>query len=444
MPDSQSDSHVEKAPGRDKATGESGGSSPFNRTAQHDAKRAAILSQAAKLFNGRGSRSTTLLDIAQGLGLTKTSLYYYVKTKEELIYQCYVAALESIMAGLDRIEVEHDSGLARVQALVRAHFQNWREAQEGMRDHRAALLEIASLKDQHRQDVEQRYIEMFLRMRQYIRDGIAEGNIRGIESTAATLSLIGSMQWSFNWLRTVPMDSFDHIVDSAVDIITHGIAVQPFSFGDFDFSGSAISAGGSFDRSEQNRLKQEAFFKTGTWYFNKKGFVGTSLDEIAEHLDVTKGAFYYHIRNKEDLLYSCYTRSLDMSRRIHDAADELASGLDKVDYTLRRVFYVQLSDEGPMIRYNTITALPVPRRKEILALTDQSRDRFGQFIRDGIADGTVRPINVEVAQELISGAMNASMDLPLWRRVDDINAASKDYYQVFLNGLARHPASAES
>ena len=59
------------------------GSSPFNRTVQHDAKRAAILSQAARLFNSRGSRSTTLLDIAQSLGLTKTSLYYYVKTKED-------------------------------------------------------------------------------------------------------------------------------------------------------------------------------------------------------------------------------------------------------------------------------------------------------------------------------------------------------------------------
>ena len=75
------------------STGKTGGS-PFNRTAQHDAKRSAILSQAARLFNGRGSRSTTLLDIAQSLGLTKTSLYYYVKTKEELIYQCYIAALD--------------------------------------------------------------------------------------------------------------------------------------------------------------------------------------------------------------------------------------------------------------------------------------------------------------------------------------------------------------
>ena len=110
--------------------------------------------------------------------------------------------------------------------------------------------------------------------------------------------------------------------------------------------------------------------------------------------------------------------------------------MDRVDYTLRRVFHVQNSDEGPMIRYNTITALPVPRRKEILALTDASRDRFAQFLRDGIDDGTVRPVNVEVARELISGAMNASMDLPLWRRVDDVGEAARDYWQLFFNGLA--------
>ncbi|MEE4660833.1 MAG: TetR/AcrR family transcriptional regulator [Halieaceae bacterium] len=422
---------------KDKSPTGQTGSSPFNRTAQHDAKRAAILSQAAKLFNGRGSRSTTLLDIAQGLGLTKTSLYYYVKTKEELIYQCYMAALDHIMRGLDRIELEHDAALPRVQAMVKAHFDDWRAAQEGKRDHTAALLEIASLKDQHREDVEQRYIEMFLRLRQYLRDGIAEGSIRNIETTAATLSLIGSMQWSFNWLRTVPLEQFDSVVAAAIDIITHGVARQPFLFSDFDFTATPLTSGQSFDRGEQNRLKQDAFFKTGTWFFNKKGFAGTSLDEIAQTLDVTKGAFYYHIRNKEDLLYSCYTRSLDISRKIHDAADSQHTGMAKVDYTLRRVFHVQNSDEGPMIRYNSITALPLPRRKEILALTDASRDRFGQFLRDGIADGSVRPIHVEVAQELFGGASNASMDLPLWRKIDDLAAASRDYYQVFFNGLAQ-------
>lgn len=88
-----------------------------------------------------------------------------------------------------------------------------------------------------------------------------------------------------------------------------------------------------------------------------------------------------------------------------------------------------------MIRYNSITALPVERRREILELTDQANARFGQFMRDGIEDGSVREVNVEVAQELITGAINASMDLPMWRRIDDVDQASRDYYELFFNGL---------
>jgi AcrR family transcriptional regulator len=412
------------------------GSSPFNRTVQHDAKRSAILSQAAKLFNGRGSRSTTLLDIAQSLGLTKTSLYYYVKTKEELIYQCYVAALEHLELGLDNIEQQHDSGLDRIQAVLRAHFNDWREAQEGRRNHTAALLEIASLKDQHREDVEQRYTAMFLRLRQYLRDGIEEGSIRRCETTATTLGLIGSMQWSFNWLRTVPMDQLDQVSDAACDLYVNGLSADGrYNFPPLAFGPVNPDTSSGFDRQEQNRLKQEAFFKTGTWFFNKKGFAGTSLDEIAETLHVTKGAFYYHIKSKEDLLYSCYARSLDILRRFYDDAHALPRGIDKLDYVCRGSFHVQNSEDGPLIRYNSITALPVPRRKEILALTDQGNDRFGQFMRDGIEDGSVRPVNVEVAQQMITGAMNASMDLPMWRKMDDPEQAAIDFYESFFNGL---------
>ena len=65
-------------------------SSPFSKTNQHDQKYKTILSAASELFNIHGTRGTTLSQIADKLKLTKTSLYYYVKTKEELTHQCYL------------------------------------------------------------------------------------------------------------------------------------------------------------------------------------------------------------------------------------------------------------------------------------------------------------------------------------------------------------------
>ena len=279
--------------------------SPFNRTVQHDAKRLAILSQAARLFNYKGSRATTLKDIAENLGLTKTSLYYYVKTKEELIYQCYLAALAHHQRKLDDIDRQYAAPRERLGAFFLQHFDNWLAAREGRGPHIAALLEIASLRGAHRQEVEAQYIALFKRIRQYLRDGIAEGSFRRIETTATTRALLGSVDWTFSWLHRVEPDQVGRVASCAVDILMHGLYGGP---GEYHPSAMNLQEERErplegFNREQQKRAKQEAFYKTGTWFFNKQGFNGTSLDEIAEHLHVSKGAFYYHIRNKEDLLF---------------------------------------------------------------------------------------------------------------------------------------------
>jgi AcrR family transcriptional regulator len=412
--------------------------SPFNRTVQHDAKRLAILSQAARLFNYKGSRATTLKDIAENLGLTKTSLYYYVKTKEELIYQCYLAALAHHRRNLDEIDRLYATPRERLGAFFLQHFDNWLAAREGRGPHIAALLEIASLRGGHRQEVEAQYVALFKRLRGYLRDGIADGSFRPLEATATTRALLGSVDWTFSWLHRVPPEELPQVAGKAVDILMHGLygGSDAYSPSPMNLQEEGEPALEGFNRAQQNRAKQEAFYKTGTWFFNKQGFNGTSLDEIAEHLHVSKGAFYYHIRNKEDLLFNCYCRSLDIVEGIHhQAASEQGPGLQKVEHTCRRIFYFQNSHEGPLIRYSSITALPMERRREILRRTDAANECFGSFLREGIEDGSVRDINTFIAQNLIAGAVNASMELSLWRRVDNIDSAAVDYFDVFFNGL---------
>ncbi len=414
--------------------------SPFNRSAQHDAKRTAILSQAARLFNSQGSRATTLRDIAETLGLTKTSLYYYVKTKEELIYQCYLAALGHHLRSMDDIEQRYSSPLERARQFFLLQFENWLAAQENRGPHFAALLEIASLQGTHRSEVEGQYIALFKRLRGYLRGGIEAGEIRPCETIAATRAMLGSLDWIFSWLHSQPREQVSDIAQQAWDLLAHGLYSGAGEYQHdavhLDYTAETYVHG--FDRDEQNRLKQQAFYKTGSWFFNKQGFNGTSLDEIAEHLNVSKGAFYYHIRNKEDLLFNCYTYSLDVTEEIYQQALRIdGSGLHKIDQVCRRIFHTQNSDRGPLIRYSTITALPMARRKEVLKRTESSNQHFGEFIREGSADGSVRDIEPFIAQQLIAGAINAAMDIKLWRRVDDLDAVAVDYFDIFFNGL--HP-----
>jgi len=418
---------------------------PFNRQAQHDAKRMAILSEAARLFNGKGSRATTLQDIAASLGLTKTSLYYYVKTKEALIYQCYLTTLQRQHQALDGIEAQCEEPAQRLVGFLRHQFEQWQDAQTGKDVHLAALLELASLDDEHRNAIEKAYIDLFKRLRGYLRAGMADGSLRRGDSTSMTRAIIGSLDWLFHWLHSVPDNAVQAAATKAADLLLHGLyagdscyesAIAPADVG------SRVTARG-FDRDEQNRLKQEAFYKAGTWLFNKKGFNGASLDEIADNLNVSKGAFYYHIRNKEDLLYSCYNHSLTILEGVYGEAESAGSnGLEKIDYACRRTFLIQNSERGPLIRYNTITALPTVRRLEVLARTDAANNHFLDFLAEGVADGSIRPVDPLVARNLLAGAINASMDITLWRRVDNIDEAARDYFDVFFNGLLpRAPAT---
>ena len=411
--------------------------SPFDKTAQHAAKRAAILSEAAKLFNSKGARTTTLADVADTLGLTKTSLYYYVKTKEDLIYQCYTATLEGVLNTLSEIEQAHISASNRIRAHINAHFDAIRSAKEGRGHHVAALLEIASLKEQRRTEIEQGYIAMFKKLREFIQQGIDAGEFRPVRTTTSTRALIGALDWSFYWLEPVPNEEIPALAEAAASIILSGVAAAPYSYTKLpEHRAPAPPAQPGFDRDAQNRLKQEAFYKAGTRFFNRKGFSGTSLDEIAEFLNVSKGAFYYHINSKDELLYRCYDYSLDQIEAVYaPIVARNDQGLNKVVSTCHQLFGLQLSEAGPLVRYNTITALTEEHRKPILRRTINTNRMMRHFLEQGIDDQTIRPINTLVAENLITGALNAAMELRAWRPIDNIHDTAIDYFDTLINGL---------
>ena len=64
----------------------------------HGTKREAVVRAAAKAFNRNGYHNTSLDDIAAALEVTKPTLYYYVKSKEQLLFECFRTGLEPIRA----------------------------------------------------------------------------------------------------------------------------------------------------------------------------------------------------------------------------------------------------------------------------------------------------------------------------------------------------------
>src|SRR5579862_8375287 len=64
---------------------------------------------------------------------------------------------------------------------------------------------------------------------------------------------------------------------------------------------------------KRERLTQKAIVAAAAELFARDGFGATSLDDIATVLGVTKGAFYYHVKNKEEILRLIYVMVLTAS-----------------------------------------------------------------------------------------------------------------------------------
>jgi hypothetical protein len=129
------------------------------------------------------------------------------------------------------------------------------------------------------------------------------------------------------------------------------------------------------------------------------------------------------------------------NRLLNDAGASQDTGLKKVELSLRYLFNIQFSEEGPLIRYRALPSLDEQHRKAILKASKNNSKILGTYLGEGFADGTLRQLDIDIAQNMLSGAVEASPDLASW--VADIRPpeVSGAYLHLFINGLSRRSKS---
>lgn len=413
-------------------------SSPFSKTNQHDQKYKTILSAASELFNIHGTRATTLTQIAEKLNLTKTSLYYYVKTKEELVYQCYLNTCVEMQQLVQKSLASKGLAINKLELLLQLNFDCWSDIIDGNRGHLAGLTEIAALSKVHQLEISKYYRHFVLQVIEIINEGKEDGSIKDINAGKTSNAIWGSIFWLPIWLFNVDKCDREDTFVQWRDIFKYGLnsGTECFKFKDF-LVGEQSLAPTAFDRSEQNRKKIEAFLKVGSTFFNQKGFKGTSLDELAKSLGVTKGAFYYHIKNKEDLLIKCFERTITIEKLVlNNALNMDESAIEKLSYSARKLFEIQAGEQGPLIRYATMWSLNQQQRSHIEAATEEVRGVIGDIIRAGILDSSIKEVNPYIAENMIAGAVESIPDMALTIDSSDILETSNQFFDIFFNGIA--------
>ena len=196
------------------------------------------------------------------------------------------------------------------------------------------------------------------------------------------------------------------------------------------------SRGNAFDRDAAAAMKLEELLRAASRLFNAKGVEATSIDEIAAEVGATKGAVYHYLTDKPDLIARCFRRAFSLSDRILQAV-ELAPG-SAIQRTLAGtalLVAMNLSDEfSPLAPLAGVEALPPDARAEIIARVRALEQGYPEVTREGLADGTVRDIDLTAVAQAMAGAFGW---LPKWRASDlaDPKAVVREHVALLAGGL---------
>jgi AcrR family transcriptional regulator len=158
-----------------------------------------VLRVAAELFAEKGFAATSTGDIAEGLGIKGGSIYYYIDSKEGLLFELMEDIYGLLLAALDEILSSDAPTLEKLRRLIDLHVT-------GMAEHRyrGALIlnETRSLSPEHRTIVD--------RQGAVYEDGLAgvivQGQREGVVDPAldpklVTKALLGAGNWINRWYR---------------------------------------------------------------------------------------------------------------------------------------------------------------------------------------------------------------------------------------------------
>jgi AcrR family transcriptional regulator len=171
---------------------------PPARDREEPARLQEVLDVAAQMFATKGYRGTSLNDIGQALGMNKASLYYYVRSKEDLLRRLI------LRAGRRLRDVSQDAELARLPAdaalerLVREHcrvaFEHRHEL--GVLVHQRRFLEPGTLGEVSAR--ERAYVE---RLKAVIARGVATGTFRPVDPAVAAQLVLDAVNGLLRWYR---------------------------------------------------------------------------------------------------------------------------------------------------------------------------------------------------------------------------------------------------
>ena len=197
---------------------------PRAETGNRPARADEIRDAAARIFHEKGYDATSIQDIADAVGILKGSLYYYIDTKEDLLFDVIKGAHERGLEQLEAWQRSSPSAAARLRAAIEGHVESNLSdlAAVGVFFH-----DFRSLSPERRDEIVQDRDVYDHHLRDLLVEGQAAGEFDpAADPRLAVMAILGMMNWVYQWYRPDGSLSPHEIARAFADLALGGLAVR--------------------------------------------------------------------------------------------------------------------------------------------------------------------------------------------------------------------------
>ncbi len=182
-------------------------------------KREKLVMQAAQEFRRRGFHATSMSDIATALGVTKGALYRYVKSKDEVLFECFMHSNDLAERALARVAVMDGLAADKLASFMAEFIERYLDSNLAG----GAMIEIDALLPDQRKEVVRGRDKIDRELRKLLEDGITDGSVVDENTKLMIFSFMGSINWIPSWFSPEGEFTTKEIADRITRIMIGGI-----------------------------------------------------------------------------------------------------------------------------------------------------------------------------------------------------------------------------
>jgi AcrR family transcriptional regulator len=186
-----------------------------SREEQFELKRRAVILAAGRAMAQRGFASTSLDDVARTLNVTKPALYYYVRSKHEILFEYHKLAFELGARCRAEALATGRSGLDKLLAYLRAYVTGLIEELGGG----SAMTEYHHLSPEAQQELQPLRDEYDRFYRGLIAEGVRDGSIRNVDPKMTIFFVVGAVRGIHRWYDPQGPLAAGEIAAAFVDLV---------------------------------------------------------------------------------------------------------------------------------------------------------------------------------------------------------------------------------